>query len=273
MSGMEREGRPDPRKAETVEVCVAALNLDMPPEAFVRKTNIQTDCIIADQCGRYAVEETEADGHRVTVLHTAERGVGLNRNNAWMRAKGDIVLFCDDDMVYEDGYAEKVLEVFRTHPEADVVLFNILEPQKTRRQFDRAFYTKKIGFGAVRIAVRRVKAQMHGIAFPLHFGGGCAFSHGEDTLFLAACVREGLKMLVWPEAIARLTDERPSTWASGDPERRAFDDGVLDAAAGTRFPLLITVLSDLKNGRFSLSEDYRRQLKRQREGMRYFRSL
>ena len=266
--------RGDPRRAESVEVCVAALELKISPEEFVRKANIQTDCFIANQTDRFEMEETAVSGHRVRVMHTAERGVGLNRNNAWMRAEGDIVLFCDDDMVYYDGYAEKVLKIFREHPEADVVLFNIDEPGKSeRRQFGKAFYTKKTGFGAVRIAVRRVTAQMHGIFFNLHFGGGCAFGHGEDTLFLSACVREGLKMLVWPEAIARLTDERPSTWASGDPDQRFFDDGVLDAASGARFPILVTALSDLRHGKLRLSGAYLKTLKKEKEGIQYFRKI
>ena len=259
------------RRAETIQVCVAALNLSLPVEAFLEKINIQSDCIIANQCDRYGVETLSWDGHRVTVLNTAERGVGLNRNNAWMRTDADIVLFCDDDMVYYDDYPRKVLEIFRLHPEADVVLFNIDEPVPTRRQYDKPFFTKKTGFGAVRIAIRREIAFLHGIFFNLCFGGGCAFSHGEDTLFLTACVREGLKMLVWPQAIARLTEERPSTWASGDAERRAFDDGVLDAASGARFPVLITLLSDLKNRKLRFSREYRKIIREQIRGMKYYR--
>ena len=35
-----------------------------------------------------------------------ERGVGLSRNNALMRASADICLFADDDIIYENNYKE-----------------------------------------------------------------------------------------------------------------------------------------------------------------------
>ena len=40
-------------------------------------------------------------------------------------AEGDIVLFSDEDVVYDKGYEKRILEAFEQHPEADFLLFNL----------------------------------------------------------------------------------------------------------------------------------------------------
>ena len=261
------------RKAETLEVCVAMLNGPQPIEQYLEKANIQSDCIIANQCDHYSFQSLSFRNHSVTVINTAERGVGLNRNNAWMRTSADIVLFADDDMVFLDGYPETALKAFRENPHADVIVFNIQEETPTVPQYSRPFYTRKTGFGAVRIAVRRQILRMHGIAFNLSFGGGCPFSHGEDTIFLSSCLRAGLKILVYPAFLARLTEERPSTWFSGFTDRYYFDKGVAVAAAGMKWPVLSLVLSDIRHRKFSPGKPYRNQIKCLRSGIRFYRNM
>ena len=105
-----------------IQVLVAAMH--QTDHSLLEKMNIQTDAIIGNQCDRNEVEDFEWNGHRIKYLNFAERGVGLNRNNALMRADADICLFADDDMVYVDGYAEKILTAFNENPDADVIVFN-----------------------------------------------------------------------------------------------------------------------------------------------------
>lgn len=83
---------------------------------------IRSDAIIGNQCGRYEVETFSFHGYDVQIYSYRERGVGLNRNHIWMRADADICLFADDDVRYDDHYAEKILTEFSKHPEADVLL-------------------------------------------------------------------------------------------------------------------------------------------------------
>lgn len=68
---------------------------------------IRSDAIIGNQCGRYEVETFSFHGYDVQIYSYRERGVGLNRNHIWMRADADICLFADDDVRYDDHYAEK----------------------------------------------------------------------------------------------------------------------------------------------------------------------
>ena len=73
-----------------VQVLVAAMH--QKDHALLEKMNIQSDAIVANQCDFNSVEDFEWNGHKIRYLNFAERGVGLNRNNALMRANGDICL-------------------------------------------------------------------------------------------------------------------------------------------------------------------------------------
>ena len=83
-----------------IQVLVAAMN--QTDHSLPEKMNIKCDAIIGNQCERNSIEKYIWNGHNIEYLNFAERGVGLNRNNALMRASGDICLFADDDMVYDE---------------------------------------------------------------------------------------------------------------------------------------------------------------------------
>ena len=59
--------------------------------SLLNKMNIQTDIIVGNQCAINKVEEFKYRGNNVRWYSFSEKGVGLNRNNALMRAKGIIL--------------------------------------------------------------------------------------------------------------------------------------------------------------------------------------
>ena len=71
---------------------------------IAEKMNLHCSTVIANQADR---EEVCSRGP-VKMITTATRGVGLNRNLALLAADGDILLFADDDVVYNDGMEEAV---------------------------------------------------------------------------------------------------------------------------------------------------------------------
>ena len=230
----------------TVQVLIATMNQN--DNSFLHKMNLQTSAIVGNQCDRNEVYEEIWNGKKILWLNFAEKGVGLNRNNALMRSEADVILFADDDMVYRDGYEQKVIDLFNENPMADVIVFNIGEKKKTRKHNGKKHYTKKSGYGAVRIAAKRKCIIFNGITFNMCFGGGSLYSCGEDSLFLRDCVRKKLKILVVPEIIADLTEERESTWFEGYTDKYFFDQGVLLGAMGQRF-ILLRILKKCLKGR------------------------
>ena len=212
----------------SIQVLVATMHQN--DHSLPEKMNLQSDAIVGNQCDRNEIESFEWNGHTIRYLSFAERGVGLNRNNALMRADADICLFADDDMVYVDGYPEKIEEAFRQNPRADVIVFNLIEKNSGRKQITK---TSKVGYlnylryGTARVAFKLEKVKAQGIYFNQCFGGGTEHAHGEDNLFLTACLNKGLKIVAVPVEIAELKDERPSSWNTGYDEKYLIDQGIL----------------------------------------------
>lgn len=219
------------RKEETmatVQVLVSVV--DKEPRKLAEKMHIETDAVIVNQCDRYAVESFCHCDRNIQVFHMAERGVGLSRNTALMRADGDICLFSDQDIVYEKGYEQKILEAFEKLPSADMIVFNI-EVEEERRTYHNT-ETKRVRwyncgrYGAVSFAIKREKLLESGVTFSLLFGGGAKYSAGEDSLFLKQFMDRGYRVYASPITIGRET-AGGSTWFSGYHEKFFYDRGVL----------------------------------------------
>lgn len=107
----------------TLQVLVSCMNKDM--DDLVSSMRLASDAIIVNQCDHYDYSEKNYDGNKVQFFSMNERGVGLSRNTALQRSEADIILFSDEDIVYDDGYASKVLEAFEARPGADMLIFNM----------------------------------------------------------------------------------------------------------------------------------------------------
>lgn len=211
-----------------VQVLVAAMNQN--DHSLLDKMNIQSDVIVGNQCDRNSVEEFEYKGHKAVYLNFAERGVGLNRNNALMRASGDICLFADDDMTYIDRYEKLIVETFVNNPRADVICFNLIEENSQRKQItkkEKVCWMNYLTYGTARIAVRLSSVRNNGIYFNQCFGGGTEHCHGEDNLFLTSCLKHRLRIIAVPIQIAKLKNERDSTWNHGYDNKYLKDQGIL----------------------------------------------
>lgn len=230
-----------------IQVLIATMR--QTDHSLLEKMNIQTDAIVGNQCDRNEVEDFEWNGHRIKYLSFAERGVGLNRNNALMRADADVCLFADDDMVYVDCYPELIEKAFAENPKADVVIFNLIEKNSARKQINktsRVGYLNYLRYGTARVAFKLNSVKSQGIYFNQCFGGGTEHAHGEDNLFLTACLDKGLKIYSVPIDIAELKDERPSSWNTGYDDKYLIDQGILYKTISRRWWRLLCLQDALR---------------------------
>lgn len=230
-----------------IQVLVAAMNQN--DHSLINKMNIKTDAIVGNQCGFNSVEIFNIGDQKIQYLNFAERGVGLNRNNTLMRADADICLFADDDMVYEDNYSEIIKNAFQRYPDADVIVFNLKEQVITRKVITKECkvgYLNYLRYGTARIAIRLASIKKYGIYFNQCFGGGTEHRHGEDNLFLNACLKSKLKIYAVPEYIATLTEERASSWSNGYDEKYIRDQGVLFRTLSRRWWRLLCLQDALR---------------------------
>lgn len=197
---------------------------------LAERMNVRTDAWIVNQCDRFGYQEYEYREHTIRCLSMAERGVGLSRNTALMRADGDILLFSDEDLIYQDDYEQKVLQAFEQHPQAQVITFNFEVDERRRTYYNETgHWVHWYNYGrypAYAIAVRRDAILKANVTYSLLYGGGAKYSNGEDSLFLHDCLKKGLRIYA-DTALLGKEVYRQSTWFSGYHEKFFLDRGVL----------------------------------------------
>lgn len=194
----------------------------------LRQMNIHSDVIFANQADRTCMEELDFEGHRARMITTDTRGVGTNRNLALLYAQGDICLFADDDVTYDDDVETRVLAEFDAHPDADIIIFH-LDTNSERKQLSYPKTKKcsrfgRMPWGGCRIAFRLSAIRKANIWFTTLFGGGALFPSGEDSMWLTDARKKGLTFYVSKETIGRVSFEQ-STWFSGFDEKMYYGKG------------------------------------------------
>lgn len=219
-----------------VQVLVAAMYEG--GASLARRLGITTDAVIGCQCDKNGTEQETVEGAEIVTCYSTERGVGLNRNTALLHATAEFCLIADDDMRYFDGYGETVEKAFDSHPEADVIIFNVDEPRRKKpfviKKPFRVGWHNFMRFATFRFAIRTASIREKGILFHLDFGGGTRYAHGEDSIFLADCLGAGLRVIALPDTVATLTYTRESTWFQGFNDKYFNDQGALYAAISRR---------------------------------------
>ena len=224
---------------------ISGMNLDTTHVAENMK--LEADAIVINQTDSFGFEEYQYNNRNIRVYSFIEKGVGLSRNNALLRADGDIVLFSDEDIVYNEGYAKAVLDAFEANPDIDMIFFNfdVAEDRQTyhieKKGIIRSYNCGR--YPTYSLAVRREVLHKKGITFSLLFGGGAKYSNGEDSLFIKQCIKSGMKALALPVTLGREVP-RPSTWFNGYTDKFFYDRGVLYKALykGLAKPLALRFL-------------------------------
>lgn len=196
------------------------------------KMNLSRPAVLANQCGHWGYEESGS----VRMISTDTKGVGINRNLALELARGDILLFADDDIVYYDRDLQGVVDAFRQFPEADVIFFGIDMTKngqvfdKRRNKVRRVYLWNSLRYGTARMAVRREAVLKHNLRFSTLFGGGGMYGSGEDTIFIRSCARAGMKMYSHDYVLGTCAKDT-STWFRGYDGKYFFDRGAMLACA------------------------------------------
>lgn len=212
-----------------LQVVVATMN--QKDFSLYHKMNIQSDMIICNQCDEDKFEETTIDGHKIRMISTTTRGASVNRNLGILFADAEIVLLADDDIVYCDGYQEKICDAFDKYREAEVIIFNFTSTGVSQMSnYNKKIATSKRSFGAPRIAYRNERLKSKGICFSYVFGPKGIYSSGEDSLFVKQLNKAGLFVLRHTSVIGNI-HYGESTWYQGRTEKYYFDKGAWVRAA------------------------------------------
>lgn len=202
------------------------------PVELVEKMNINTCAVLVNQCDEDRDEVFTYKDNTIKVFHRNERGVGKSRNLCIEKSSEDILLFSDEDIVYQNGYEKSIVKMFDEHQEADLILFNVKVCKERRTYWNQGF--KKVGrfntgrYPAYSIAIRRKALLKSKVKYSELFGGGAKYSNGEDSLFLTECDKNKIRMYASDVVIGEEIP-RESTWFKGYTEKFFYDRGVLFA--------------------------------------------
>jgi hypothetical protein len=256
-----------------MELQVLMATMHQEDTSLIKKANIRSNSIIANQHDKFDYKIVKEYNRAHHFYSFAERGVGLNRNNALIRATKPICLIGDDDIVYVDNMEQIVLNEF-SKTTADVIIFDIdiIEKDVVRKKIKKDHnvnYFNYMKHGGPKIAFRTESVLKAGINFSLYFGGGAKYGSGEDSLFLKSCLDNQLKVVYRSKNIGTVYNDG-SSWFNGYNEKYLFDRGALFKAMSKKLYIVYILQFVIRRKKLFGNFSYSFMIKKMLEGARSF---
>lgn len=199
---------------------------------IIKRSNIQTDVVIVNQCDVDKVEEFDFLNKKGQTCHatyicTTERGLSRSRNKAIKNAGGaDICLLCDDDEYLVDGYDNIIAEAYtKADNNTAVISFAYERTDKVMPKHEHFLNIKDIcKTSSVEITFRRSLIVDNDIEFDVLMGSGSGNGAGEENKFLMDIRRAGYKLKYDPHYIGKLLSY-DSQWFKGWTKKYFRDNG------------------------------------------------
>ena len=216
-----------------LEVLLSVMNVK---KEDLDKMNITTKCTVINQCGKNKFEKYK----NFNIYSYNEIGVANSRNRALEHATEDILLLCDDDVIYDKSYEKIVVDAFKNNTDADVIIFNLYNPYRKKRIIKsnkRLHIYNSLNYAGYNIAFR--KKSIKDIKMNVLFGPGAKFSSGgDDTLFIVDCLKRNLKIYSNMNNIGNIAINN-STWFKGYNEKYFYDKGALYTAISKKLRYIL----------------------------------
>lgn len=237
-----------------LEVLLSVMNLN---KKDLDKMNITSKCTVINQCDKENFEKYK----NFNIYSYNEKGLSKSRNRGLEHITENIIILCDDDIVYNKDYEKIILNEFKNNKKADAIFFNIENPYRKKRinkKNKRLHIYNSLNYGSVNIAFKRKCAK--NIKFNELFGTGSKYANGEDSLFIMDLFRNKLKIYSSNKFIGKIVNG-DSSWFIGYNEKYFFDKGALFTAISYRFRhiLMLQYLIRHKNvlTNYKLKEAYK----------------
>ena len=121
------------------------------------------------------------------------------------KAKSDICLFADDDIVYENDYDSIILNAFNLNPSADIITFKMNDLKGNSFKdypIIKKHNKKSLSFvNSVVIAFRRDSIISNKVLFDENFGLGSIFQTADEYVFLRNALKLNLNIVFHNEVI------------------------------------------------------------------------
>ena len=194
-------------------------------DTLVRQSRITGHAVVINQCDRVDYREYPTERGLARIWSTDQRGLTRSRNMAIANSDADVCLLCDDDEVFVDGYEGKILDAFAQLPQADVIIFRMVNyPCPLGDSVRELKFPQTMHVASWQISFRRESLLKSGVRFDELLGAGSGNGAEEELKFMTDCRRAGLRIYFVPVDIATVA-QAESTWFEGFNEKFFYDRG------------------------------------------------
>ena len=213
-----------------LEVLISVMNLK---KENLDRMNITSKCTVINQCEINSFEKYK----NFKICSYAEIGNSNSRNRGLEHITEDIILLCDDDVIYNENYEKNIIKEFKNNPKADVIFFNMYNPNRKKRVIKkrkRLHIYNSLNYASYNIAFKKKSVLDKEIRFNTMFGPNAKYNNGADTMFIVDLYKNKLKVYSCPIFLGTAYNEK-STWFKGYNEKFFFNKGALFTAISKNF--------------------------------------
>jgi hypothetical protein len=204
-----------------IQILIATMNrtnFDFLKAMFVFSNFSNFHILIVNQTSQE--EQLVSDLENVQVVNSFNKGLSKSRNLALKNATKSLLLFTDDDVVFQSDFDTKIVAAFNTYTEYDGFRFQFLKSKKIlAKPYPNVFKSHLTPFdvlntSSVELVFKNKSLKMNHLQFDEYFGLGASFFMGEEAIFVADARAKGLNIGFVPEPI--LLHPGPTTGSKTD---------------------------------------------------------
>ena len=153
------------------------------------------------------------------------KGVAKSRNKAIDLAKGEYLIFSDDDITFSDTGLQQAIDYLDSHPDVSLLLGQATDESGVLRKRYPESVTRLGSLNSARAAtyemiIRVSEVRRLGVRFDEDFGAGAKNYLGDEYIFVVDLVRAGGKAVFAPITLAaHPTESSGSRWGSANDRR------------------------------------------------------
>ncbi|WP_333808155.1 glycosyltransferase family 2 protein [Flavobacterium sp.] len=149
----------------------------------------------------------QSDFENVEVINSFEKGLSKSRNLALKMATKKIIVLTDDDVVFQLGFEDFILNAFNSNIKHDGFRFqyeneNGIFPKKYPKRFlQKLSHFEILNSSSVELVFKTESIKTKDLIFDENFGLGSTFYMGEEAVFVSDAIRKGLNIGFMPQTI------------------------------------------------------------------------
>ena len=157
---------------------------------------------------------------KTKLVELKSRGVAKSRNAALKYASGKYLIFADDDITFDENGVTQLVEYFEAHPECAIIMAQTTDENGALRKSYPAKAHKLTRFNSAKAATYEMMVRVEairsaGIQFDENFGAGVDNFLGDEYIFIADALKQGLQGMYLPVRVAIHPKESSgSTWGT-----------------------------------------------------------